>query len=217
MGTLREAYEVLGVTPAASAGEVADAYRSLVQIYHPDRYVDSPERVRVEAERRMQDLNEAYRLIRRPTTATPEPAPRPKPKPAPAARPAPTEPAVGRPAEPLEPPTLPYSKGQWDAATRKWTWSDDAHTWRCGHGKDMCATCGATPDAVALKAGTPRPPYTWRRSMKGDWVCSAHHKPECEACGSAPRDGAPVVNLASKGRKPEGTPVLRIRRDRRWG
>ena len=53
-------WEVLGVRPGASRREIADAYRVLAQIFHPDRFAASPEKIREEAERRMQNLNEAY-------------------------------------------------------------------------------------------------------------------------------------------------------------
>lgn len=39
---------------------MSEAYRVLAQIFHPDRFVGSPERIKEEAQRRMQDLNEAY-------------------------------------------------------------------------------------------------------------------------------------------------------------
>ncbi|HEX3540903.1 MAG TPA: J domain-containing protein [Acidimicrobiales bacterium] len=54
-------FEVLGVSPSASPDEVMSAYRVLAQIYHPDRYVDSPPEVRRESEDRMKALNQAYR------------------------------------------------------------------------------------------------------------------------------------------------------------
>jgi hypothetical protein len=54
-------FEVLGVSPSASPEEVIAAYRVLAQIYHPDRYADSPAEVRQESEDRMKALNEAYR------------------------------------------------------------------------------------------------------------------------------------------------------------
>lgn len=59
-----EPHEVLGVSPNASSAEVSEAYRTLAQIYHPDRYVGAPEDVRREAERRMKELNEAYKAAR---------------------------------------------------------------------------------------------------------------------------------------------------------
>ena len=57
-------YEVLGVTPQATLGEVTAAYRTMAQIFHPDRFAGAPENVRSEAERRMVALNQAYSMIR---------------------------------------------------------------------------------------------------------------------------------------------------------
>ncbi len=54
-------FEVLGVSPTATPEEVNSAYRILAQIYHPDRYQDSPHDVRQATEERMRALNEAYR------------------------------------------------------------------------------------------------------------------------------------------------------------
>jgi len=58
-------FEVLGVVPAASQEEVVTAYKILAQIFHPDRFRDSPEAVRCEAEYRMRSLNEAYAAAKR--------------------------------------------------------------------------------------------------------------------------------------------------------
>ncbi|MDQ6615230.1 MAG: J domain-containing protein [Actinomycetota bacterium] len=54
-------YEVLGVSPNATPEEVNSAYRVLAQIFHPDRYQDSPPEVKTASEERMRALNEAYR------------------------------------------------------------------------------------------------------------------------------------------------------------
>ena len=58
-------FEVLGVMPTASQEEVVTAFKILAQIYHPDRFRDSAEAVRVEAEYRMRALNEAYAAAKR--------------------------------------------------------------------------------------------------------------------------------------------------------
>lgn len=57
-------YEVLGIRPGASGREISEAYRVLAQIFHPDRFADSPDKIREEAERRMRDLNEAFHRAR---------------------------------------------------------------------------------------------------------------------------------------------------------
>ncbi|MFN2607470.1 MAG: J domain-containing protein [Acidimicrobiales bacterium] len=58
-------YEILGVSPKASPKEITEAYRTLAQIFHPDRFVDSPTQVKAEAERRMKNLTQAYALARK--------------------------------------------------------------------------------------------------------------------------------------------------------
>lgn len=57
----RDPFEVLGVPPTASRKEITEAYRVLAQRYHPDRHLESSVRRRRHAERRMRELNEAYR------------------------------------------------------------------------------------------------------------------------------------------------------------
>lgn len=77
-------HEVLGVSPQASKAEIVAAYRTLVQIFHPDRFVDAPENVRREAERRMKWLNAAYAAVRngtRPQWSTTGPSRTPPPAP----------------------------------------------------------------------------------------------------------------------------------------
>lgn len=58
-------WEVLGVTPKATRAEITTAYRTLAYIFHPDRFVDAPDPVRDEAQRRMAQLNKAYDLAKR--------------------------------------------------------------------------------------------------------------------------------------------------------
>lgn len=58
-------YQILGVSPTATSAEINAAYKVLAQIFHPDRYADSPEGVRREAELRMKALNDAYALARK--------------------------------------------------------------------------------------------------------------------------------------------------------
>lgn len=58
-------YEVLGIRRSATKAEITAAYRKLAQLYHPDRVVGRPEGVQRAAERRMQELNEAYTLARK--------------------------------------------------------------------------------------------------------------------------------------------------------
>ena len=59
------AYEILGVDSTASDAQVRAAYRRLAQIYHPDRFGWASPEIRVEAERRMAELNAAFSEISR--------------------------------------------------------------------------------------------------------------------------------------------------------
>src|SRR5215207_8388803 len=61
----RDAYRVLGVSPAASSEELHDAYRRLVKLHHPDRNDGSEE-----SARRFAEIQEAYEEVR----AHPRPA-----------------------------------------------------------------------------------------------------------------------------------------------
>lgn len=56
-------YRRLGVTPAASTAEIRDAYRSLAGRFHPDRLAGSGDAERALAERRMREINEAWRVL----------------------------------------------------------------------------------------------------------------------------------------------------------
>lgn len=52
-------YELLGVAPTATKAEVRNAYRSLARRWHPDRFMEGPERDW--ANEKMAQINAAYR------------------------------------------------------------------------------------------------------------------------------------------------------------
>ncbi len=58
-------YEVLGVPSTATLSEVSAAYKVLAQIFHPDRFQEAPEAVRLTAEDKMKELNDAYAAARK--------------------------------------------------------------------------------------------------------------------------------------------------------
>ena len=84
-------YEVLEISPGASADEIKAAYHQMAKLWHPDRFTGD---AKPEAERRFRLLAEAFNMLkdsgRRESSESSAP-PRPAP-PAPAAAPAPAAP-----------------------------------------------------------------------------------------------------------------------------
>jgi hypothetical protein len=77
-------YELLGLAPGASPDEIRTAYRTLVQIFHPDRLSQFKPESRAFAEERMKGINQAYAVLSDPakraaydvTLSQPAPLPR---------------------------------------------------------------------------------------------------------------------------------------------
>lgn len=61
----REAFAVLGLNNHASPAAIKQAYYNQMRQFHPDRFMNQPERVRMEAERRAKEINAAYESLRR--------------------------------------------------------------------------------------------------------------------------------------------------------
>jgi hypothetical protein len=62
--SIRELCGVLGLAPGASAQEVKQAYRDLVQFWHPDKHAEKSARLRQLAEDKMKEINEAYETLK---------------------------------------------------------------------------------------------------------------------------------------------------------
>jgi len=60
-------YDTLGIPREATGERVKRAYRGLVKIYHPDRF-PSGSQERVEAEKRIREINEAYGVLSKPVS-----------------------------------------------------------------------------------------------------------------------------------------------------
>ena len=56
-------YDVLGISPAATADDIKSAYRELVKQYHPDAMPGVSNAVRRLAEERFKDIGEAYQVL----------------------------------------------------------------------------------------------------------------------------------------------------------
>jgi len=67
-----KAYEVLGVKPGVSNGELKAAHRDLAKVWHPDRFLHDP-RLQEKALEKLKEINEAYELLI--SGKTPRPAP----------------------------------------------------------------------------------------------------------------------------------------------
>lgn len=62
MHTDQDFYKMLGVSSNARTKEIKEAYRSLALQYHPDRNPMNPD-----ANKKMEELNEAYAILSNPT------------------------------------------------------------------------------------------------------------------------------------------------------
>ena len=60
--TEQDARQILGLDRGYSPEQVREAYRDLVKVWHPDRFV-TDERLREKAVRRLQEINDAYALL----------------------------------------------------------------------------------------------------------------------------------------------------------
>jgi len=59
-----QAFQTLGIEPTVDGRAIRAAFVRIARIYHPDRFADQPDDVRLEAERRMKEASAAYELLR---------------------------------------------------------------------------------------------------------------------------------------------------------
>ncbi len=60
---MEQFFKILKVTPTASLDEIKRAYKTQVKFWHPDRFPVESERLQKLANRRMRDINRAYREL----------------------------------------------------------------------------------------------------------------------------------------------------------
>ena len=60
-------YDILGVSPNSSQGEIRKAFKTLAQKYHPDRNHHSNHNYHPDAEERFKQINEAHETLKDPT------------------------------------------------------------------------------------------------------------------------------------------------------
>ncbi len=62
MTDINKCYDILGLKPGATEAEVKQAYKDLIQVWHPDRFAHNP-RLQKQAEEKAKEINAAYREI----------------------------------------------------------------------------------------------------------------------------------------------------------
>jgi len=62
-GKMNRCIEMLGLKPGASHEEVAQAYRDLANVWHPDRFAGNP-RLQKKAEEKLKEINAAYEYVK---------------------------------------------------------------------------------------------------------------------------------------------------------
>ena len=59
---IKHCFEMLDLNPDASMDEVKQAYKDLINIWHPDRFATNP-RLRQKAETKLKEVNQAYVMV----------------------------------------------------------------------------------------------------------------------------------------------------------
>jgi curved DNA-binding protein CbpA len=60
---IKRYFEILELKPSASMDELNQAYKDLVNIWHPDRFSHNP-RLKDKAEKKLKEVNQAYEMVR---------------------------------------------------------------------------------------------------------------------------------------------------------
>ncbi|MDZ8222739.1 J domain-containing protein [Nostoc sp. ChiVER01] len=92
---INHAYEILGLEPGASQAQLKRAYRQLVKIWHPDRFLEQKQKQ--EAEEKIKSINSAYNKLKSESPSEP---------------PIPENPSSSSPKNPTK-----ISVNRWDAET----------------------------------------------------------------------------------------------------
>lgn len=74
--TWEEACHILGVPESATGAEIKERYLFLLQMLHPDKNIDKPEKVRLKAQDEFIRVKEAYEFLISNEPAGPEPPPK---------------------------------------------------------------------------------------------------------------------------------------------
>jgi hypothetical protein len=60
---IRRSFEILELHHAATEAEARQAYKDIVNVWHPDRFYSNP-RLKQKAEKKLKEVNEAYEMIK---------------------------------------------------------------------------------------------------------------------------------------------------------
>ena len=58
---VKKSFEILQLKPDASVADLKLAYRDMVNVWHPDRFLQNP-RLKEKAEQQLQEINQAYEI-----------------------------------------------------------------------------------------------------------------------------------------------------------
>ena len=60
---IQRSFEILELNPGATEVEASQAYKDIINVWHPDRFCDNP-RLRQKAEKKVKEVNEAYETVK---------------------------------------------------------------------------------------------------------------------------------------------------------